>query len=247
VANNVSNTPDPVPGVQNLAAVGTFTGPTGNNRVQLPRNFTAIGGDTQLLGNFEYRIPLFGAVSIAAFADVGSAFNLRTGSDQIFSSNFVDATNFLPTVGAIPCRGGTATVTLNTLVACNSPLAISPFGGLVLRDNRLVTQDELTAAQRTGPLDPNTLLPVGFQQVFLRGEAQTNTVVRLSEGLFSRFNDFRSSIGAELRFQVPVINVPFRLIYAYNPNARGNQVIDGFPFNFNEKKSVFRFSVGRTF
>jgi outer membrane protein insertion porin family len=247
VANNAADTPVLVPGVQNLAAVGTFTGPTGSNTVQLPRNFTAIGGDTQLLGNFEYRIPIFGAVSVAAFADVGSAFNLRTGSDQIFSSNFLDATNFLPTVGAIPCRGGSATVSLNTLVACNTPLAISPFGGLVLRDSRLVSQDELTAAQRTGPIDPNTLLPVGFQQVFLRGEAQTNTVVRLGQGLFSKFSDFRSSIGAELRFQVPVINVPFRLIYAYNPNARGNQVIEGFPFNFNEKKSVFRFSVGRTF
>lgn len=247
VANNVSGAPVQVPGVQNLAAVGTFTGADGSNRVQLPRNFTAIGGDTQLLGNFEYRIPLFGPVTIAAFADIGSAFNLRHGSDQLFSSNFLDATTFLPTVGAIPCRGGSATVTLDTLVACNSPLAISPFGGLVLRDNRLVTTDELTAAQRTGPLDPNTLLPVGFQQVFLRGEAQTNTVVRLSEGLFSRFSDFRSSVGAELRFQVPIINVPFRLIYAYNPNARGPQVIDGFPFNFREKKSVFRFSVGRTF
>jgi outer membrane protein insertion porin family len=247
LATSPTDAPVLVPGVQNLATVGTFTGPTGSNTVQLPRNFTAIGGDTQLLGNFEYRIPIFGQVSVAAFADIGSAFNLRSGSDQIFSSNFVDATNFLPTVGAIPCRGGSATVTLNTLVACNTPLAISPFGGLVLRDSRLVSQDELTAAQRTGPLDPNTLLPVGFQQVFLRGEAQTNTVVRLGEGLFSKFSDFRSSIGAELRFQVPVINVPFRLIYAYNPNARSNQVINGFPFNFNEKKSVFRFSVGRTF
>jgi outer membrane protein insertion porin family len=215
--------------------------------VQLPRNFTAVGGDTQLLGNFEYRIPLFGPVSLAAFADIGSSFNLRSGSDQTFSSNFVDATGFLPTVGSIACRGGTVPVTLNTLVVCNSSLAISPLGGLVIRDNRLVTQDELTAAQRNGPLDPNTLLPVGFQQAFLRGEAQTNTVVRLSQGLFSKFSDIRSSIGAELRFQVPVINVPFRLIYAYNPNARGPQIIDGFPFNFNEKKSVFRFSVGRTF
>lgn len=247
VSNSVSGTVEPVPGVQSLASVGVFTGPTGNNRVQLPRSFTAIGGDTQLLGNFEYRIPIFGPVTIAAFADIGSAFNLRSGTDQLFSSNFVDATSFLPTTGAIPCRGGIATVTLNTLVACNTSLAIAPFGGLVLRDNRFVTQDELTAAARTGPLDPNTLLPVGFQQVFLRGEAQTNTVVRLNEGLFSRFSDFRSSVGAELRFQVPVINVPFRLIYAYNPNARGPQVIDGFPFNFNEKKSVFRFSVGRTF
>ena len=247
VASNANDTPVPIPGVQGLAAVGTFTGPTGNNRVQLPRNFTAVGGDTQLLGNFEYRIPLFGPVSLAAFADVGSSFNLHSGSDQTFSSNFVDATGFLPTTGFIPCRGGISPVTLNSLVVCNSSLALSPLGGLVIRDNRLVTQDELTAAQRTGPLDPNTLLPVGFQQAFLRGEAQTNTVVRLSQGLFSKFSDIRSSIGAELRFQVPVINVPFRLIYAYNPNARGPQIIDGFPFNFNEKKNVFRFSVGRTF
>jgi len=54
-------------------------------------------------------------------------------------------------------------------------------------------------------------------------------------------------MGAEVRFQIPILNVPFRLIYAYNPNARRDQTINGFPFFFNEKKSVFRFSVGRTF
>jgi outer membrane protein insertion porin family len=83
--------------------------------------------------------------------------------------------------------------------------------------------------------------------VFLRGQAQTNSVVKLSESLFSKFGDYRSSLGMEVRVQVPVINVPFRLIFAYNPNARQNQVIDGFPFFFNEKKKVIRFSVGRTF
>jgi hypothetical protein len=51
----------------------------------------------------------------------------------------------------------------------------------------------------------------------------------------------------EVRVQVPVINVPFRLILAYNPQARKDQFINGFPFIFNEKKKVFRFSVGRTF
>jgi outer membrane protein insertion porin family len=91
-----------------------------------------------------------------------------------------------------------------------------------------------------------TGLPFGFQRAFLRGEAQTNTVARLNESLFSKFTDYRSSLGAEIRFQVPVINVPFRLIYAYNPNARTG-VVSGLPFNFNEKKSVFRFSIGRTF
>jgi len=45
------------------------------------------------------------------------------------------------------------------------------------------------------------------------------------------------STGAELRFIMPVLNVPFRLIYAFNPNAD--------PL-FAEKR-VFRFAVGTTF
>jgi outer membrane protein insertion porin family len=90
-------------------------------------------------------------------------------------------------------------------------------------------------------------MPVGFFPVFMRGDAQTNTVVRLNESLFAKISDIRSSLGAEVRFQIPILNVPFRLIYAYNPNARKDQVINGFPFFFQEKKSVFRFSVGRTF
>jgi len=54
-------------------------------------------------------------------------------------------------------------------------------------------------------------------------------------------------MGMEVRIQVPVINVPFRLIFAYNPSARKDQVIQGFPFQFNERRWVPRFSVGRTF
>ncbi len=140
-------------------------------------------------------------------------------------------------------------MSLSTLAACNAntQLALTGNLGLVMRDRRLVTTQELDAAQNLGPFDPNTGLPFGFQQVFLRGQTQTNTAVRLSQGLFDRFGDFRTSLGMEVRVQVPVLNVPFRLIFAYNPNARSNQVIDGFPFFFNEKKRVIRFSVGRTF
>jgi outer membrane protein insertion porin family len=83
--------------------------------------------------------------------------------------------------------------------------------------------------------------------VFLRGETQTNTVLRVPESLFNKITDYRASLGMEIRVQVPVINVPFRLIFAYNPRAREDQIIDGFPFFFNEKKKVIRFSVGRTF
>jgi outer membrane protein insertion porin family len=261
IASNASGTPVPVPGInQSLANIGVFTGATGSNVVKLPRSFTSVGADTQVLGNFEYRIPIIGrSVSLAAFADVGSAFNLRTKGDQLFSSNVLDDQPFLSTVGFIPCNrpgslAGIAQVSLTTLAACNrnTQLAMVPTvtgaAALVMRDNRLVTTQELDNAQDLHPpIDFTTGLPFGFQPVFLRGKAQTNTSVLLSQSLFAKIGDIRSSLGMEVRVQVPVINVPFRLIFAYNPNARKDQVIDGFPFFFNEKKRVIRFSVGRTF
>jgi outer membrane protein insertion porin family len=254
VAQNATDTPVPVPNFpSSAAALGTFTGTSGSNVAALPRSFTSVGGDTQLLGNFEYRIPIVSdVVQLAAFIDVGSAFNIRTKSDQQFSSEFLSDQPFLSTVGVLtpttcPRFGGPVAVSLSSLALCNNPnLAASRFFSLVARDNRIVSQAELEAAQ-TGDVNPFTLLPAGFEPVFLRGEAQTNSVVRLSQSLFDSIGDYRSSMGMEVRVQVPVINVPFRLIFAYNPNARANQFIDGFPFFFNEKKKVIRFSVGRTF
>jgi outer membrane protein insertion porin family len=246
LATNSSGTPETITGLNALAAsVGTFNGAADIN-TRISRSFTPIGGDTQLLGNFEYRIPIFGPVSAAAFADIGSAFNIRKGRDQAINSNFITDQPFLSTAGAIACRGGAVVVSLTALAACNpnSQLAFLPgvggTGALLLRDNRLITQDEFSNAVRGGPLDPTTGLPFGLQQVFLRGEAQTNTVVRVGQSMFNRFTDYRSSLGFELRVQVPVVNVPFRLIYAYNPNARPD-------FFAGEKRSVFRFSIGRTF
>ncbi|MGH9902853.1 MAG: BamA/TamA family outer membrane protein, partial [Pyrinomonadaceae bacterium] len=94
VAANPSGTPVPLPGLpdasrQAIANIGTFTGATGSNPVQLARDFRFLGGDTQLLGNFEYRIPIFGPVQLAAFADIGTAFNLRGANDQTFSTEFL--------------------------------------------------------------------------------------------------------------------------------------------------------------
>jgi outer membrane protein insertion porin family len=253
IASNASGPPIPVPNVPpGLANIGVFTGTTGSNTAQLPRSFTPIGADTQILGNFEYRIPVIGnVVGLAAFADIGSAFNLRSKNDQTFSSNFLTDQPFLSSVGFIQCArapGGLTFASLSTLAACNGFTDLALVGGgLVMRDNRLVTTAELDNARNNGPFDPITGLPFGFQNVFLRGDAQTNTVVRLSQSLFSKLGDYRASLGMEVRVQVPVINVPFRLIFAYNPKARENQIIDGFPFAFNEKKRVMRFSVGRTF
>ena len=54
---------------------------------------------------------------------------------------------------------------------------------------------------------------------------------------------FKSSIGAEIRFFMPVLNVPFRLIFAMNPSRGGVFDQNGLP----EKKWKFRFAVGSTF
>ena len=54
---------------------------------------------------------------------------------------------------------------------------------------------------------------------------------------------FKTSTGVELRFFMPVLNVPFRLIYAWNPQ-RDNVFDDRFE---PQKETVFRFAIGTTF
>ncbi len=50
------------------------------------------------------------------------------------------------------------------------------------------------------------------------------------------FKGLRTSTGAEMRFFVPVLNVPFRLIFAYNPHR-----------DFFQPATAFRFGIGTTF
>jgi len=129
----------------------------------------------------------------------------------------------------------------------NNPNIESRFGSLLLFNDNLLTTDEFRRNFcQTGlgcPISP----PQNLQQIFLRGEAQTNTVLRIDESAFSKFGDIRSSVGLELRVQVPVVNVPFRLIYYYNPNAKIG-ITEEVPGLFLPgKRSGFRFTVGRTF
>ena len=61
--------------------------------------------------------------------------------------------------------------------------------------------------------------------------------------VIGRTSAFKTSTGVEVRFFMPVLNVPFRLIYAFNPQRAG--VLDN---NLQPaKKSTFRFAVGTTF
>ena len=57
------------------------------------------------------------------------------------------------------------------------------------------------------------------------------------------WKEFKTSTGAEVRFFMPVLNVPFRLIFAANPQRQG--VLDN---NLQQQKLFsFRFAVGTTF
>ena len=63
-------------------------------------------------------------------------------------------------------------------------------------------------------------------------------------------SSIRTSTGMELQILLPVINVPFRVIYAINPNRLDRSLVGpmtGSPFGIHEKFNEFKFTVGRTF
>ena len=61
---------------------------------------------------------------------------------------------------------------------------------------------------------------------------------------------FRTSTGAEVRFFMPVLNVPFRLIYVFNPQRgdcpNGASCVLNDRFRPQEG-SLFKFAIGTTF
>ena len=66
---------------------------------------------------------------------------------------------------------------------------------------------------------------------------------QLETDVIGETSAFKTSTGAEIRFFMPVLNVPFRLIFAMNPSRGG--VLDN---NLQpEKQCKFRFAVGSTF
>lgn len=240
-ATNLFGTITPVTGLDSrdynaLVQMGTLTGSRGANPALVSSSYRFVGGDTQLLGNFEYRIPVVGPASLAFFADIGSVFNLRKTGNQGINSNFFADDTYL----------GAGLMT--ALALRNNPLLEGTFGGVLMFNNRAITRTEFVdmfcRGNRSGcPVS----LPGSIQTVYLRGEAQTNTVIRPDDSRFAKIGDFRSSLGVEFRVQVPVVNVPFRLIYYYNPNA-----VIGFQEDLPNlflpgKRRGFKFSVGRTF
>jgi outer membrane protein insertion porin family len=70
-----------------------------------------------------------------------------------------------------------------------------------------------------------------------------NPPARPTRVVIGRRNAFKTSTGLELRFFMPILNVPFRLIAAYNPQ-RGGILTNNL---LQQPKFTFRFAVGTTF
>lgn len=164
-----------------------------NVRQQIPSyQLISPGGDTYLVGNIEYRIPIFGPVTLAAFFDAGV--------------------------------------------------------------NRLSNQDQLN-------LNPSRITALNHQ--FPEAAFSDSAIVALNT------QAVRTSTGLELQVLMPVFNQPFRIYWAYNPtlvrdyieppvvadrsyfpnNASfiNSLLTYGRPIPFFERKSTFRFTIGRTF
>jgi outer membrane protein insertion porin family len=150
------------------------------------------GGDTQMIGNFEYRIPIVGPVNLALFFDIGANKILRP--DQ-----------------------------------------------LKINQDRI---DELNYKYPQAGYDGRAFIAPGTQKV-------------------------RASTGIEVQVLLPVVNAPFRIYWAYNPliveeflrppivadrsffpnNATFLNSVASFgqAYPFFERRTTFRFTIGRTF
>ncbi len=150
------------------------------------------GGDTQVVTNFEYRIPILGPVTLAPFFDMG----------------------------------------LNRILYTSQ---------LKMNEGRVA---ELNALFPQAAFDGKVRIAPGTQKI-------------------------RMSTGIELQVMLPVVNAPFRIYWAYNPaivqeflqtpvvadrsyypnNATFLNAVRtyGQAYPFFEKRSTFRFTIGRTF
>jgi outer membrane protein insertion porin family len=125
-----------------------------------------------------------------------------------------------------------------------------PVSGLVLGGNKslLFNIEEMISIAGpvrlilfydAGQVEPGPEL-VGPAAFVPTGGSLATTV---KPGVNFRWEDFKTSTGAEVRFFMPVLNVPFRLIFAYNPQRAG--VLDN---NLQPQTAFqFRFAVGSTF
>jgi outer membrane protein insertion porin family len=153
-----------------LARVIRFAMTEGMPATPISREVRPVGGDTELLFNAEYRVPIIWRLSGAAFFDIGSSFNARALTMESFET-------------ATELQSTAAPATIITVLK---------------------------------PLKPG--------QDFLP--------------------NYRYSLGGELRFPIPALNIPLRLIFAWNPNAQ--KIFPDGALLAPEKQFTFRVGFSRT-
>jgi outer membrane protein insertion porin family len=190
---------------------------------------TSIGGRAQ----FQYITPLGSTTSLPIFE------RLFLGGE--YSVRGFDIRSIGPTVpGSQVVLGGNKSLLFNAeyLISIVSQVRIVLFydAGQV-RDFGQPFGWKEDVTKTVLPSAPSLLDPFATTSLLdPNAPGATTTVV-------GQTSAFKTSTGVELRFFMPVLNVPFRLIYAFNPQ-RGN-VLDN---NFQPaKSSTFRFAVGTTF
>ncbi len=99
-----------------------------------------------------------------------------------------------------------------------------------------------------GPLTLNGFVDVGTSTILRKSKLTIfgpDTVVQL---LDNTNNVIRMSTGVEIQFLMPMINQPFRLIFAYNPMVLNTDImLQGRRFRLEEDRTNVKFTVGYTF
>ncbi|MBI4476149.1 MAG: BamA/TamA family outer membrane protein [Acidobacteria bacterium] len=133
--------------------------------------------------------------------------------------------------------GGDKSLLFNVeyLITIAGPVRLVAFydaGQVRDRGERFGWKERIDRQVQTNPLIPL----IGLESFTLLDPATFRTDTEINSA-------FKTSTGLELRFFMPVLNVPFRLIFAYNPQREG--VLDN--NLLPAKKLTFRFAVGSTF
>jgi hypothetical protein len=87
-------------------------------------------------------------------------------------------------------------------------------------------------------------LPLGFQPVFCAAKHRPTLSCASARASLTGSQIIAQAWAQSCAMQVPVVNVPFRLIYAFNPNARRGVTKELPGFSFNERRSVFVLASG---
>jgi outer membrane protein insertion porin family len=183
-------------------------------------------------GQAEYIAPVLGTTSLPIFE------RLFLGGE--YSVRGFDIRSIGPTVPGSPIvLGGNKSLLFNAeymfsiasqvrIVAFYDAGQVRDFGQRFVWNEPLIRTDQIVPVLYD-PFATSTLIdPL----------APTTTTTVLG-----RTSAFKTSTGLELRFFMPVLNVPFRLIYSFNPQRGG--VLDN---NLRPaKETTFRFAVGTTF